>query len=519
MTQTDWIRFGTGMVYKNERRYEAAEKIFNELIARNPADADAYAQLGLIRMSEGKKPEAAALFETALHHDPCNVIAHFHCGCLKIETANFNDAQLHFSKVLEIDPAHPGAMLNMGCIIGREGDFKTAEKMIRAAYDKDSNLKDGFARLGWIKADQQDWDGVLHIMQRDLEENRISPGWQINLAQMFGRNGNFDRATALIVQAYAADQTLTDGFARLGWIKAEQWDWDGALEIMQRDMEENRISPGWQINLAQVFGQMEKWDRAAELIAQAYAADAALTDGYARLGWLKAEQQDWNGAFELMIMDHEINRLLPEWRHNLAMIQIFKGDDSGAEKLIETWYSQNPDATDGYAKLGRSYYLKSRDQKKLQNLVAKDLALNRLSGHGRRVLTWVMNLPEELTSAEELLTLLYAENPSMRDGFAMMGWLQCEAGDSAKGLALMEKDYQLKRMTPFWQTNYVYQLSKANQSQKARTLFREVMQLEPFRKEFRIGFYILPQKIMTKEQLQQLIKSNAELGHIKNLNQ
>ena len=54
---SDWIKYGVGMVYLRKGRYEEAEERFNELLAINPSYGYAYAQLGHIRKNEGEQEE------------------------------------------------------------------------------------------------------------------------------------------------------------------------------------------------------------------------------------------------------------------------------------------------------------------------------------------------------------------------------------------------------------------------------------------------------------------------------
>ena len=299
----DWIRYGAGMVHMSEQRYKTAEVKFRELLLVNPSYFNAYIQLGLICKIEGRKEEAIALFEKATSHDAENEIANFQLGLLYMEGRNYDDAKKVFSKVLEVNPLHGGALLTLGLIYGYRGEFDRAAEIIEDAYGKGKKLKDGFARLGWIKTETKDWQGALELSKRDLDENRLSPVWRINLALLYGRQGEFERSLRLIEQAYLDSDEVRGGFSRLGNIKVEQQDWSGALAIMNRDLEEDRISPGWQVNLAQMYGRKGDFEYAVELIEQAYEQNPGIKDGFARLGWIKAETKDWQGAFELSKRD------------------------------------------------------------------------------------------------------------------------------------------------------------------------------------------------------------------------
>ena len=68
---------------------------------------------------------------------------------------------------------------------------------------------------------------------------------------------------------------LKDGYARLGWIKAEEKHWQAAFEVCQKDQELNRISPASKVNLAQLYGRMNKYGEAEKLIADAHLLEEA----------------------------------------------------------------------------------------------------------------------------------------------------------------------------------------------------------------------------------------------------
>ena len=49
----EWIHYGAGMVYKQNRRYDDAACEFNKVIDGDPAYDDAYAQLGVLNKIKG----------------------------------------------------------------------------------------------------------------------------------------------------------------------------------------------------------------------------------------------------------------------------------------------------------------------------------------------------------------------------------------------------------------------------------------------------------------------------------
>jgi tetratricopeptide (TPR) repeat protein len=570
---TDWIKFGTGMVYLKKGDLNRAEKIFTALVNDSPSFAYSYEQLGYFQKKRGDQNQANIWFRKALDRLPEDEKGFYHRGLLLIEFEQFDAALDSFSTVAKLNPFYYDATLNLAIVNGKKKDFEKAENLIKDLYRTNPEQKDGYARLGWIKTETQDWSGALDLMDKDRKLDRITPAWKINLAQVYGRRGEWDQAIRSIEEAYSTNTNLKDGYARLGWIKCEEKDWLGVREIMVRDLTANRISPGWRVNLAQIYGRSGEWDIAFELIKDAYSADSELKDGYsrlgwieaenqnwvnaleimnldreakrlstiwqvnlaqmvarsgkfdrakemitiayamnkdlkdgfARLGWIKVENQDWAGALELMERDSKIKRLSSAWQRNMAMAQVFNGDFAIAIKFVEEQYVLDNSAVDGYAYLGWAKYLLSGNEKELFLFIEKDIALDRLSTEGRKIKAWSMSMRGKKRQAVALMDSLYEKIPSLKNGFAVMGWEFIKRGKIEEGLDLIDKDYLLKRLTPDWVVSYTYQLAMYGRGEKARFIYCQSFKLFSQKNEFRIGYQSFPLLTVDKYNIQKIL--------------
>jgi tetratricopeptide (TPR) repeat protein len=504
-TKSDWIKYGAGMVHLKKGNKYKAEELFNSLIADHPSYAYPYEQIGYLRKNEGKTDQASEWFRKAIHRMPETEMGYYRRGLSLTELKKFDAASDSFSKVIEMNPNHNDAILNLAIILGKKGDFNKAKQIINDLYLANQEQQDGYARLGWIKTETKNWQGALALMDKDRKLDRLSAFWKINFAIVYGWMDDFPKAVEVIENVYKLDHYIKDGFSKLGWIKVDAKDWSGALELMKRDLKEKRITPAWKFILAQLFGRSGEWDMASGLLEDAYSADTNLKDGYARLGWIKTEAQDWIGAYEFMAKDRDKGRISNDWKNIMLVMQVFLGDEIGAINTVHEWYSNDHKAVDGYGIIGWAHYLSTRNEEKLQSFLEKDSELNRCSAIGLRTSAWALSIHGNSVAAYRALDAIYSKNPAIRDGFAVMGWLRIEKAEFKEGLELMEKDYRLQRLTPTWQINYAYQLAKMGQLRKARALFSEVVESPLDHHEFRIGFQVLPLEIMTKTHFQKMI--------------
>lgn len=501
----DWIKFGIGMAYMRKGRHEAAENQFHELLRRNHSYGYAYAQLGYLKKRIGNMDEANSYFDQSIKYFSDNELGIYQRGLMYIELGDLDKAFDSFNKVIELNPLNIDAMINMALVLGRKDDFERAGQLITEAYDKDPSRKDIFARLGWVKVKNKDWVGAFEIINKDWEAKRLSPEWQVNFAQVVGHKGEFGIAARIIDNAYTEDTSLKDGYARLGWIMSEREDWYGALDQMNRDLEVNRMTPYWNVNLAQVYGRCRKWDLAIKFIENAYSKNSNLKDGFARLGRIKVECNELKSAHELITTDHKRGRLSIRWKSYMAMIQVIFGDENGAISTVDEWYATDVNAVDGYARIGWANYLLTGKKEKLKDFLIKDRELKKYSTAGKKIGAWELSISGELALSKKHVNLLYNNNNYIYDIFAVMGWLLIEKGEYEEGLKLMDKDYNSNRISSAWKINYAYQLSRFGQYGKAQKLFNEVVKSEPHRDQFRIGFHLIPLEIIKKSNFEQMI--------------
>jgi hypothetical protein len=132
-----------------------------------------------------------------------------------------------------------------------------------------------------------------------------------------------------------------------------------------------------------------------------------------------------------------------------------------------------------------------------------DFAMGRLSEEGRKFKAWSMFAVGMQFSAYSLIESMYNKNENLKDVCAILGWNRIEQGYLEEGLALMDKDYQLERLSNVWQINYVFQLINVGSLKKANLLFKKIIEEEPNRTEFCIGYQFKPLKLISKDELEQ----------------
>jgi hypothetical protein len=450
---------------------------------------------------------------------------------------------------LDTDRLSPGYMLNVAELAMDEELPDEAANLINKAYELNLLITDGHARCGWSYYwPKGQYQKVTAWIEKDAA-GRLSPEWRMRLAQAYAAAGNFDKAVSKVENEYADDPTLTDWYSRLGnyllskntllekalWLfeqdaKASRQTWyqqlrhaecmavigdmDGAYQkieavyshepeavngyaaiawrlrnkrnrlqspwtLAKHDLDTDRLSPGYMLNVAELAMAEELPDEAAKLIKKAYELNLLLTDGHARCGWScfwpKGQRRK---VVEWMEKDADSARLSPKWRLRLAQGHAAAGDFDKAISKVKTEYADNPMLSDGYARCAWQYYWPKQQFKDLIDGMEIDKKLGRLSA------TWRLKLAEAYAASGNFETALkevergYADNSLLTDGYARCAWQyywpKWPCGDYSPLFIWMEKDLNNGRMSPRWILNLSQVYAAKGNYVKAKNLLSSI---------------------------------------------
>jgi tetratricopeptide (TPR) repeat protein len=404
----EWITYGAGVTYMKKGYYKAAEQKFQEILYTNSDHENSYIQLGIVKKRQGRQDEAKNYFETALLKNPENEFSKCELGLLHLQNDNLMDAANTFSSVLRKNSSNVEALVNLGLVFGKQGDFDKAKKLIGDAYCKNKHLKDCFAKLGWLKAEELDWSGALEIMEQDQRSCRLSSSFQIHLAFALAHCGDFKKAESLVERAYRKKDSLRDGYARIAWIKVvgPVKDFVWAESFMERDLRAKRISPTWKIRMASLKSILGNLQMAERLVEEAYAEDEEVSDGYGRLGWFRHLTGENAKILKTMIeKDVRLNRFQTLGKLLQAVYMAITGSIEQSIKFVQLVVGENQEVKD-YLSLIGWICLEAGSSRTCCDLMTLDFKKNRMSPSWYPSYAVVLNSQGQFAAAKEILELV-----------------------------------------------------------------------------------------------------------------
>lgn len=102
--------------YIKQEKYEEGEKVFKEILEKNPGNKDVMISLINIYLPQGKKDEAEKVLTDAIALDPNNKSLHYVVGTVYEGQENYEKAAEAYKKVVELDPEYTDAYLGLGAV-------------------------------------------------------------------------------------------------------------------------------------------------------------------------------------------------------------------------------------------------------------------------------------------------------------------------------------------------------------------------------------------------------------------
>jgi predicted O-linked N-acetylglucosamine transferase (SPINDLY family) len=252
-------------------RLQAAEQIYQQILAVEPAHADALHLLGVVAHQVGKyqtaieyisraielQPRVAifhrnlglsyrALKEVALAVDcgrravelkPDYAEAHYDLGIALQDQSRPQEAAPHYRRALELRSDYAEAYYGLGNALRELGNRDDAAACYRRLLELQPNHAEGQNNLGNILGDQGQLDEAIACYQRALE---IKPDYVLaynNLGTAFYDRGQFTKAIACYRQALARKPDDAGVLNNLGNALRDQGQLDAAVACFQRALE------------------------------------------------------------------------------------------------------------------------------------------------------------------------------------------------------------------------------------------------------------------------------------------
>ncbi|MAE67205.1 MAG: hypothetical protein CMJ18_23335 [Phycisphaeraceae bacterium] len=270
-----------GMKAHQAGRLDEAERLYQEILQRDPAQADAlhltgvrcfqtgrldeaidwitkaiasaparpefHDNLGGVLAAAGRDDEAATAFEEAIRLKPDFAKAHFDLGSLHKSANRLDASRRCLERAIEIDPRYTAAMNNLANVYRALGEFDRGRTILERALAIRPGYANALVNLGLVLQETERFDESAACFEQVLASHPDHAAAHNNLANALKEAGRVDDAIDHARRAVEADPGLVEAHRNLGNLLVDREQCAEARESQRRAI---RLDPAVPDDLA-----------------------------------------------------------------------------------------------------------------------------------------------------------------------------------------------------------------------------------------------------------------------------
>ncbi len=243
LVQDAFVRndFTYGVAMYQHGYLDQAAALFQQVIATKPDNADAYYNLGTLRLSQNDPAQARQYLEQALRLKPDYAEAWNNLGMIAAQSGNADEAIRDFQKSLAQRPNYVTALLNLGNLYRRQRDFENAQKCFDQAIRIQPDDAEVSYSFGMLYAQQGQLDQAAEHLERAIALRPDYAEALNNLGVLFVRTRNFAQAEEQFKAGIRVAPQFNQPYLNLARLYVMQTDRQKAREVL---LELLRVQPG-----------------------------------------------------------------------------------------------------------------------------------------------------------------------------------------------------------------------------------------------------------------------------------
>jgi len=183
-----------GRARNNLGQLKLADKIFKQLVALEPGNADAHSNLGHVTRGLRRPREAEQHLRRAVELNPGHARALRTLADIRLAAGCTEEAVTILRQALDAEPANPGLLGHLGAALHRSGDFAGAETAYRAALAADPSHAEAWLNLGITLQDTGRLDKAVAAYHRAVIVAPASVTTSVRLAEALLARGETRQA-------------------------------------------------------------------------------------------------------------------------------------------------------------------------------------------------------------------------------------------------------------------------------------------------------------------------------------
>ena len=179
-----------------KNNFKSAEKLYKEILKKNPNHFDSIVLLGTLLAQSGKLEKAKQFFQKAIKINPNSSNVNYNLGLAFKELGEYKKAVSHYEKAIKIKPEYFIAHNNLGIIFYKLGEFQKAKSCYERAIQINPDFVNGHFGLGNVLEELGEYQKAIGCYKKAIQIQPNHVEAYNNLAFVFKGLGEYQKAIA-----------------------------------------------------------------------------------------------------------------------------------------------------------------------------------------------------------------------------------------------------------------------------------------------------------------------------------
>ncbi|MEJ1976210.1 MAG: tetratricopeptide repeat protein [Acetobacteraceae bacterium] len=344
--------FSDALDHHQAGRTDEAERLYRQVLARDPRHADSLHLLGVVAHQAGRNDAAVDLIRKAIAGNAGVAFYHSNLGNALRELQRLDEAVAAFSEALRLQPHCLEAHVNLGNTLLDQGKLDEAVASYGRAIALKPDLAEAHNNLGNAHKEAGRPDAAIASYRRAIECQPAHPEAYLNLGGMFLALGRLDEAVAACLRALALKPDYAEALVSLGNALREQERLDEAAICFCKALA---LKPDYAAacnNLGNVLRERGQLDEAVACCIRAINLAPGFLEAHVTLGSTLRELGRLDEAVACFHKALEIKPDYPGAHNNLGIALRQQGLLDPAVACYRRAIALDPDDPDAHLNLG-----------------------------------------------------------------------------------------------------------------------------------------------------------------------
>ena len=222
-----------------KNNFKSAEKLYKEILKKNPNHFDSIVLLGTLLAQSGKLEKAKQFFQKAIKINPNSSNVNYNLGLAFKELGEYKKAASHYEKAIKIKPEYFIAHNNLGIVFYELGEFQKAKSCHEQAIQINPDFVNGHFGLGNVLEELGEYQKAIGCYKKAIQIQPNHVEAYNNLAFVFKNLGEYQKAIACYEDAIKCQSENLVSIYLLSELKKEVLDLNLKKKIINIINKEN----------------------------------------------------------------------------------------------------------------------------------------------------------------------------------------------------------------------------------------------------------------------------------------